>query len=97
MTPRQLVLSRLREIDGEISETGLNREEEEVMNSLAKAWGDFCKLPRQHPDELKDFTDSIHRCQDLLALRVCRRFFPKGWTNTEGGLNGRRKKNDSAR
>ena len=30
-------------------------------------------------EELRDFADGIHRCQDALAVRICRRAFPKGW------------------
>jgi hypothetical protein len=49
------------------------------MDTLIAAWNAFVKLPRQHPQELAEFVAGIHRCQDLLAVRVCRRMFPEGW------------------
>ncbi len=58
---------------------GLTPEEGEVMDALIKAWNEFAGLERQHPDELRDFTDGIHRCQDLLAVRIARREYPIGW------------------
>ncbi len=58
---------------------GLTDEEGVVMDHLLGAVNAFVKLRRQHPDEGRDFRDGIHRCQDALALRVCRRAFPIGW------------------
>ncbi len=58
---------------------GLTDEEGVVMDHLLDAVNAFTKLRRQHPDEGRDFCDGIHRCQDALALRVCRRAFPIGW------------------
>lgn len=49
------------------------------MDALCDAFNAFAALDRQHPDELRDFADGVHRCQDQLALRVCRRAYPKGW------------------
>ena len=57
---------------------GFTAEEGEVMDALIMAWNKFVGLDRQHPDELRDFTDSIHRCQDLLAVRIARRIYPQG-------------------
>lgn len=58
---------------------GLTDVEGEVMSSLINAFNTFCNLERQHPDEIRDFTDGIHKCQDLLAVRIARREYPKGW------------------
>lgn len=58
---------------------GLTESEGEVMDALVTAWNKFCGLERQHPDETRDFADGIHRCQDLLAVRVARRAYPNGW------------------
>jgi hypothetical protein len=60
---------------------GLTDEEGVVMDALGAAFNAMAQLDRQHPDELRDFADGIHRCQDALALRVCRRAFPSGWPN----------------
>jgi len=60
-------------------EDGLTDTEGEVMDALKEAVRMFDSLERQHPDEMRDFLDGIHRCQDQLAVRVCRRVFPSGW------------------
>jgi hypothetical protein len=58
---------------------GLTAEEGKAMDALCTALLAFAALPRQHPDEMRDFCDGIHKCQDQLAVRVCRRAFPAGW------------------
>jgi hypothetical protein len=62
-----------------IRDDGLTAGEGEVMDALVAAWNRFSELTHQHPDELRDFADGIHRCQDLLAVRIARREYPKGW------------------
>ena len=52
-------------------------EEEKVLNMLADCWNEFCKLETQHPDELNDFRDGIHKCQYVLAMRFAREYKPK--------------------
>lgn len=49
------------------------------MDALIAAVNGYAKLPVQHPDELTDFYNAIHRCQDLLAIRIARRLYPDGW------------------
>lgn len=63
---------------------GLTDAEGVVMDALNEAVVAFARLPRQHPDELRDFCDGIHKCQDQLAVRVCRRAFPIGWPDKSG-------------
>lgn len=58
---------------------GLTNPEGIVGDALIEAVNAFAGLPRQHPDEMRDFVDGIHRCQDALALRIVRRHYPKGW------------------
>ncbi|MCJ7747849.1 MAG: hypothetical protein MUP27_08900 [Desulfobacterales bacterium] len=62
-----------------IDEMGLTQDEREVMDRLMDAYRLFHRLTKEHPDELRDFVDGLHRCQDVLAVRVCRRIYPKGW------------------
>lgn len=54
------------------------------MDALCAAVDAFELLEAQHPDEEAEFFAAIHRLQDLLAVRVCRRIYPKGWV-TFGG------------
>ena len=64
---------------------GLTEEEGEVMDALKDAVEAFDQLDKQHPDEEFDFYAAIHRLQDLLAVRVLRRQFPKGWVTFSDG------------
>lgn len=58
---------------------GLTEDEGTVQDALVLAVNTFARLPRQHPDELGEFISSIHRCQDLLAVRIVQRIYPEGW------------------
>jgi hypothetical protein len=58
---------------------GLCRQEARVMNAVLECLREFSALPREHPDELRDFVDGIHRLQGVLAMRVVRRSYPGGW------------------
>lgn len=60
---------------------GLTNAEGQAMDALCDAVNAYGQLPREHPSEVDDFCDAIHRCQDLLALRIARRHYPNGWPN----------------
>ena len=63
----------------ELSDNGLDKKEQKVLDHITKAWNCFIKLERQHPDEIDEFKQSIHSLQDQMSLRAVRRQFPKGW------------------
>ncbi len=65
--------------DGINPKTGFTQDENECHLYLQKAYARFLNMPRQHPDEMRDFVDSFHRLQDLLAVRIVRRLYPDGW------------------
>lgn len=58
---------------------GLTVGEGVVMDALIQAWNAYADLPVEHPSDRSEFCDAIHRCQDLLAVRIARRHFPEGW------------------
>jgi hypothetical protein len=58
---------------------GLTEQEGKIMDSLVDAWNEFIKLDRQHPCEINDFADGIHRCQYQLTMRILRRDYPEGY------------------
>jgi len=60
-----------------IDEMGLTQDEREVMDRLMDAYRLFHRLTKEHPDELRDFVDGLHRCQDVLAVRVFRRIYSR--------------------
>lgn len=66
-------------MEGVDSESGLTPDEDEVMQYLMDAVNGFTQLPTQHPNDIEDFINSIHRCQDILAVRIARRHYPEGW------------------
>ena len=56
---------------------------EEVLSKLVEAYNRFLQLPVQHDDDLRDFTDGIHRCQHVLAIRIAREARPDLFYNKE--------------
>jgi len=66
-------------VDPQENKQGLYPDEQAIMDKLMAAYEAFLKLNREHPDELREFVDGIHRCQDILGMRVLRRAVPTGW------------------
>lgn len=64
-----------------IKDGGFTEKEAECLYHITQAWNIYVKLEKQHPSELGEFSDSIHRLQYLLGIRVLRRTFPKAWYN----------------
>ena len=58
---------------------GLTQEEQIVMDKLLDSYTAFLALPKQHPNEIDEFVNAVHLIQGLLATRIVRRGFPKGW------------------
>lgn len=61
------------------NKTGLTEGEQRCMDAICAAWGEFIKLPETHPNEIPAFLESVHRLQELLAIRIVRRDYPEGW------------------
>lgn len=59
-----------------INNTKTNIKEEEIVDILSNAFNEFIKLESQHPDELRDFADGIHKCQYVLGMRIAREHCP---------------------
>lgn len=62
-----------------LGDDGLTNAEGEVMDSLLDAFEAYSDLPVQHADEPAEFRYHVHMLQGLLAVRIARRAFPKGW------------------
>jgi hypothetical protein len=60
---------------------GLTPEEAAVMDALVDATNRYNKLPPQHPSEGWEWADSVHKLQQLLAIRVARREYPGYWSD----------------
>lgn len=58
---------------------GLTEQEQIVMNKINECYGEYLKLDKQHPDDIRYFVDGIHILQGMLAMRVVRREYPNGW------------------
>lgn len=67
---------------------GLTDQEGKVMDSLVNAWNQFIKLGSQHPSEVNDFADGIHKCQHQLCMRILRRDYPKGYPSYKSDNKG---------
>ena len=66
-------------IPKEINSQGFTEQEQVVHGYLMSSYTAFLNLDQEHFNELPEFVYSIHRLQDLLALRVLRRCYPDGW------------------
>lgn len=47
------------------------------MDALVAAWTAFLKLEETHPSHNRDFSDGIHKCQDILIHRIVQRDYPE--------------------
>jgi hypothetical protein len=61
------------------SNGGLTQEEQLVMDDIVSAWNRFIKLEKQHPSDIDEFREGIHKLQGLLAMRPLRRQYPNYW------------------
>jgi hypothetical protein len=64
-------------------DTGLTMEEQRCMDALLDAFNAFDALEVQHPSDMFDVVNCIHRMQDILATRIARRHYPAGWPKHE--------------
>jgi hypothetical protein len=51
-------------------------QEEEIMNLLVEAHNKFVEMKQMHPDDLREWVDGIHKCQNVLKGRVVTRDYP---------------------
>ena len=55
-------------------------EEKAVVMKLVEAYEMFMRLyPDKSSNEMNDFVDGIHRCQDVIRGRVAKRADPNFW------------------
>lgn len=48
------------------------KQEQLVLSLLVDAFNEFSKLEQQHSSECEDFTNGIHLCQYVIAMRFAR-------------------------
>jgi hypothetical protein len=65
------------------SENGLTEEELQVLYHLREAWNAFSRLEKHREMDKTEFVDSIHKTQQIIALRVARRVNPEIWIQSE--------------
>ena len=51
-------------------------QEEEIMNLLVEAHNKFVEMEQMHPDDMREWVDGIHKCQNVLKGRVVTRDYP---------------------
>lgn len=62
---------------------GLTSSEFQIHYFLTSAFNHFARLPQQHPSEEQEFGRAIIILKGVLAVRVARRSYPKGWPTYE--------------
>ena len=55
----------------------LTTEEINVINKLADIWTEYNHLEESHHSDKQEFTDSIHRLQDIVVARLAVREHPE--------------------
>lgn len=55
----------------------IKKEETQIVFLLAKSFNLFVKLDKQHPSEVSEFGEAIHKAQLIIGMRVARRVCPK--------------------
>lgn len=61
-----------------------SEKEKVVMDHLAKAWEAFLSLEKTHPCHNKDFSDGIHKCQDVILHKIVQRDYPETFPSYTG-------------
>lgn len=51
-------------------------QEEEIMNLLMEAHTKFAIMKQTHPDDMREWVEGIHKCQNILIGRVVTRDYP---------------------
>ncbi len=54
----------------------ITEKEKIVLQHLVDAHNEYIKLEQQHPNDIYDWVNSLHRLQDLIAIRVARKAEP---------------------
>jgi len=58
-------------------------EEKKVMALLVEAHNLFSQIKPTHQNDITDWVDGIHKCQQVLKGRVVSRDYPEVFNNTE--------------
>jgi hypothetical protein len=59
--------------------SGFTNLEKKCHDALMESYGKFIEMDREHPNEMAEFVDAIHKIQGILAVRVLRRDYPDYW------------------
>ena len=51
-------------------------DEKVIMDLIVKAHNIFIQLEPSHPDDLREWVDGVHKCQNVLMNRVVCRDYP---------------------
>lgn len=62
---------------------GLTDDEKAILQKLVEVFNMFSALDRKSNADTVEFTDAIHRAQQLIALRVARRVDTEVWHQPE--------------
>jgi hypothetical protein len=62
-----------------IPSSSLTEAERDLLRRLGECWNLFTSLEKRSEADNSEFVDAIHRCQQIVALRVARRVDPEVW------------------
>lgn len=61
----------------------LTESERDLLRRLGECYNLFTSLEKRSEADNSEFVDAIHRCQQIVALRVARRVDPEVWAQPE--------------
>jgi len=56
-------------------------EEKIIFDLLVQAHNKFVEMEQMHPDDMREWVDGIHKCQNVLISRVVTRDYPDVFVN----------------
>lgn len=82
-----VVLSFFREGNTKLNtmKKPFTEQEQEIMNLLVEAHNKFVEMEQMHPDDMREWVDGIHKCQNVLKGRVVTRDYPDVFFNSVVG------------
>lgn len=54
-----------------------NKQEKNISEKIVEVHNLFLELEREHPTEIHEWVDGIHRLQNVMGMRLLRKVFPE--------------------
>lgn len=58
--------------------------EKDIMDHLVKAWELYLTLDITHPSHNQEFSEGVHKCQNVLIHKIVQRDYPETFPSYNG-------------